>query len=202
MPPKRATAAKKNGKAEVVETTGTGKKAAGKTKAVSESSEEDAPEVTIAKSEKIESTGKAVAVKGKGKAAVKSEESESGSSADEKPAVKAPASSKATAVTTKAECSENDSSSEDKPVEKAPAAAKGKAGAKPKAAAAKGKKNGDTAHHEEADSDEKPPSKTAPKQVGKLQALAQKATNGKKAAAEVKVSSLFSTSNICYSLVS
>jgi len=126
-----------------------------------------------------------VAPKGKGKAAVKSEESENGSSADEKPA------EKVTAVTTKSDCSENDSSSEEKPAEKAPAAAKAKAGAKPKAAATKGKKNGasETAHHDEADEDmdEKPTSKTAPK---KLQVLAQKATNGKKATAEVKVSNL------------
>lgn len=189
MPPKRTAAAKKNGKAEVTETTGTGKKAAGKTKATSESSEEDTPEVKVAKSEKIESNGKAVVAKGKGKAAVKSEESENGSSADEKPAVKAPA------ATTKSDCSENDSSSEEKPAEKAPAAAKAKAGAKSKPAATKGKKNGasEPAHHDEADQDmdEKPTSKTAPKQVGKLQTLAQKATNGKKAAAEVKVSYSF-----------
>lgn len=159
MPPKRTAITKKKVKesAEVIESTGTGKKAAGKTKTASDSSEMEGKEINIVKSEKRES-GKSEAHTGK--AAAMAEKSGSGSSA--------PASSTAKTATVKTECPVNDSISEDNP--------------KLKAAATRGKKNGGT------EFDEQPTSKMAPKQVGKLEALAPKAKIGKKDLAVVKVS--------------
>jgi len=163
MPPKRTAITKKKVKesAEVIESTGTGKKAAGKTKTASDSSAMEGKEINIVKSEKRESEKSEAHT---GKAAAMAEKSGSGSSA--------PASSTAKTVTVKTECPGNDSISEDNP--------------KLKAAATQGKKNGGTEFDEQPST-----SKMAPKQVGKLQALAPKAKIGKKDLAVVKVSSLF-----------